>query len=1024
MTLSALCIRRPVFATVLSLVIILLGIISFDRLSIREYPAIDLPSVRVTSTYVGATADIIESQITSPMEDALSGIEGIKQISSITRDGTSEITMVFVLGRDAEDAAADVRDRVSRVRNRLPDDMDEPSIARVEADATPIYWLVVRSNRHSLAEITDYIDRTLRDPLQRIDGVAEAQIIGERRYAMRLWLDPQQMAARQIVPQDIITALQGQNRDLPGGRIESLQREFAIRPQSQLATSTDFARMIIRQDQDGLVRFGDIGRAAFGVEDARTITRYKGEAGVSVGIIRQSTANPLAISRAIRALLPDLQASLPDGMVIETSNDTSIFIEKSIDNVYRTIAEAILLVVLVIFLFLRSWRSVLIPLVTIPVSLIGVFAVMLGLGYSINTLTLLAMVLAIGLVVDDAIVVMEHIYSHIEKGMAPIEAAITGIREISFAVIAITLSLVAVYVPVAFLEGRTGRLFAEFALTLAGAVLISGFVALTLTPMMSARILRPITADHIAKKTTKPPKTDPILRALVGFCLHHRWFVAIFGVVLLGWIGLLYSGLKQELAPLEDRGIIFASAQAPEGASLDYTDSYVRQIEAIFSQIPEANRYFTAAGRPTVTQMSGFIGLNDWHDRSQSSKEIAQSLGRRLAEIPGLQAFPITPGPLGVRAFDKPVSLVILDNRPFAEIAASMTALMQAIGENKNLIGVDHDLKINTPQLQITLNRDRMAALGITPVDIGSALDIFYGNRTLSRINQGGEQYDVIARLSLDWRQAPDQLDQLFVRSPQNQQMVPLSSLVTIREIVAPRELNHFNRQRAVTLSANLAPGYPLGAALDYLEQTAAKILPASASLDYKGQSLEFREASAGLWLTFLLALGFIYLVLAAQFESFIDPLVVLATVPLSLVGALLALRLSGGTLNIYSQIGLITLIGLIAKNGILIVEFAHQLHSRGMAPITAITEATIARVRPILMTALSMILGCLPLAFADGAGAESRQAIGWTIIGGMTSGTLLTALIVPVLLSVTMRQKQNHPPEAGETKKSSNAVG
>lgn len=1001
MNLPEICIRRPVLAMVLSLILLLLGIISFDRLTIREYPAIDLPSVQVTTAYIGATADIVESQVTSPLEDSLAGITGIKQISSVTRDGNSNITLTFQLGRDADSAAADVRDRVARVRGRLPDNIDEPAIAKVEADAAPIYWLVVRSDRHSLAQITDLIDRSIRDRLQRIDGVAEAQIIGERRYAMRLWLDPLAMAARGITPQDLITALQTQNRDVPAGRVESTGREFSVRNNSDINDVRAFNRLILRQDDQGLVRMSDVGRAAIGVADERSVTRYKGEAGVAIGIIRQATSNPLAISRAVRALLPEIQRDLPDGMVIETSNDTSIFIERSIKNVYHAIAEAVLLVILVIFIFLRSWRSVLIPLVTIPVSLIGVFLVMMVLGYTINTLTLLAMVLAIGLVVDDAIVVMEHIYSHIERGMTPMAAAIKGISEISFAVLAITLSLVAVYVPVAFLEGRTGRLFSEFALTLAGAVMISGFVALTLTPMMSARLLR---ADHhqpgrLAQRFEAAFKAiEHGYGRLLEAALQRQGLILVIGLFVCIWIGGLLHGLKRELAPLEDRGVIFASAIAPEGATIDYTDTYVRQMEAIFKNLPEADRYFTAAGRPVVTQMAGFIGLTDWAARNRTSKQIAGQLATEFAKIPGLQAFPITPGPLGVRAFDKPVSLVILDDRPFAEIAASMDKFLIEISKNKNLIGVDHDLKINTPQFQISFDRDRMASLGLDPATVGSALDLFYGNRDVSRFKVAGEQYDVIPQADGQWRQDPRNLDQVFVRSPTSQNMIPLSSVVHVTETVAPRELNHFNRQRAVTLSANLAPGYALGQALDDLEQIARKILPATSSLDYKGQSLEYRESSAGLWVSFLLALGFIFLVLSAQFESFVDPLIVLVSVPSSLFGALLALKLTGGTVNIYSQIGLITLIGLIAKNGILIVEFANQLQHQGLSRAEAVRQAARARLRPILMTALSMILGCLPLAFAEGAGAESRQAIGWTIIGGMTSGTLLTGFIVPVL--------------------------
>jgi multidrug efflux pump len=1005
--LPELCIRRPVFATVLSLVLVLLGYIAYGRLTVREYPRIDEPVISVETRYTGASAQIMESEVTTPIEDALAGIEGVKLITSVSREESSQINIKFSLARDIESAAADVRDRVSRVRDVLPDDVDEPIIGKVEADSQPIIWLAFYSDRHSLADITDYVDRYVQDDLQRVPGVAEARIYGERRYAMRVWLDTAKLAGQGITPQDVETAIRAQNLEVPAGRIESDAREFTVRSETGLNRPEQFDDLIIANRGGYLVRLSDVGTTELGVETERVHTRYRGNPAIALGIVRQSIANPVEISQAVRARLPQIQDRLPPGMNIEVAYDSSVFIERSIASVYETIAEAVALVVLVILLFLRSWRSMLIPVVTIPVSLIASFFFMWLLGFSVNTLSLLAMVLAIGLVVDDAIVMLENIYRHIEDGMAPIPAALKGAREISFAVVAMTLTLAAVYVPIAFMQGRTGRLFTEFALTLAGAVLISGFVALTLTPMMCSRMLRHGAGEGpIGRWVGRGLDTlERGYRRALTWTLNHREVPVLVALFVAIGCWQVYGALRSELAPLEDRGAILGIMIAPEGATVDYTDAYAKQIEQIYAGVPDAERYFVATGFPTATQAFSFLGLKPWEERERSTTQVAASIGGPMFGVPGVLAFPITPASLGASPFGKPVEFVIRDSRDYDEIAKTVDAFLAELRKEPRLLALDTDLKINTPQLLVQVNRELVGDLGLDVATIGRTIETMVGGRTVTKFKRDGQQYDVIVQLRENERANPDDLTRVFVRTPAGD-MVPLSSLISIEEITAPRDLNHFNRTRAVKVTATLAPGYTLGEALSFMEATAAQVLPPSATVDYDGQSLEFRESSGELYVTFLLALGFIYLVLAAQFESFIDPLVILLTVPLSMLGALLALQLTGNTLNIYSQIGLVTLVGLITKHGILIVEFANQLQLRGMSKRDAVIEAATLRLRPILMTTGAMVLGAVPLAIAVGAGAESRHQLGWVIVGGLGLGSLLTVFIVPTAYTLIARTR------------------
>ena len=1019
MVLSDISIRRPVLATVMSLALMLIGIVSYQRLSVREYPKIDEPVVTVETTYKGASAEIIESQVTQILEDSLSGIEGIDVMSSISRAEKSQITLRFRLDRNVDTAASDVRDRVGRVRAQLPNEIDEPVIAKVEADAQPIIYLAFSSDRHSPLDVTDFADRYVKDRLQNLPGVAQVRIFGERRFAMRLWLDPQRMAAYRVTPQDVENALRKQNVEIPAGRVESKAREFTVVSETDLRTPEEFDRIILRDDGGYLVRLKDVGRAELGARDERVSARFNGRGAVAIGVVKQSTANPLDVSKAVNEALPKIRAALPDGMGVDVGYDSSVFIAKSIDAVFSTIFEAIVLVVLVIFVFLRSFRATLVPLVTIPVSLIGGFALMYAFGFSVNTLTLLSMVLAIGLVVDDAIVMLENIYRHIEEGGPPFQAALQGSKEIGFAVIAMTITLAAVYAPIGFMTGRTGRLFSEFALTLAGAVIVSGFVALTLSPMMCSKLLK-----HQTKHNALYNAIERLLngltngyRAILRLSLKARPLVLLVGAVVAGLSYTLFTGLKSELAPVEDRGTIVGIAIAPEGSTLDYTESYAKRMEDLFRQIPIVEKFFVVVGFPVVNQGISFVRLIDWDERDVKQQAITAQLFPKMFGIPGILAFVTNPPSLGQSPVDKPVNFVIQSSLPYDELQKMVDGLMAEARKFPGLTNLDTDLKLNKPELRITIDRDKAADLGVDVETVGRTLETLLGGRQVTRFKKEGKQYDVVVQVGDLDRRNPDDIASIYVRGTPTMAaeagvatsagaMISLANLVRIEERVAPKELNHFNKLRSVTITATLAPGTSLGEALGYLQAAANRVLPATAQTDYAGQSREFRESATGLYFVFILALAFIYLVLAAQFESFIDPFVIMLTVPLSMTGALAALHFTGGTMNVYSQIGLVTLVGLITKHGILIVEFANQLQREGVDIRKAVEEAAVLRLRPILMTTGAMVLGAVPLANAHGAGAESRQAIGAVIVGGMLLGTFLTLFVVPTVYSYIARKK------------------
>ena len=1010
MRLSELSIRRPVLASVMSLLIVLVGIVSFNQLSVREYPRIDEPLVTVNTRLTGASSEVIESQITKPLEDAIAGIDGVDILTSISRAEQSQITVRFKLSKPPEAAAADVRDRVGRVRARLPDAADEPQISKVEADAQPVIWLAFTSETMSPLEVTDIINRVVKPRLQTIPGVADIQVGGDRRYAMRVWLDPDRLAAYRVTVADVEDALRKQNLEVPAGRIESQQREFSVTTRTDLNTVSQFAEIALRQSAGYTVRLRDVARIEQAAASERSYVRLNGVPSISTGIIRNATANPLEVSDGVRAVMPLIQRDLPPQLTVIQANDNSVFIDRSIKSVYTTVAEAVALVALVVFVFLRTVRASIIPLVTIPVSLVGAFALMAAAGFTINTLTLLALVLAIGLVVDDAIVVLENIYRHIEEGLSPFQAAVKGAREIAFAVVAMTLTLAAVFAPLAFTPGRTGRLFAEFALTLAGAVIVSGFVALTLTPMMCSKLLR---------HNPKPNAFDRGMeRLLVGMTrgyghalnrlLDHRWIVLLVMLasgVASAW---LFSTAKSELSPMEDRGVIILPISAPEGSTLEYTRRYLDAVSNIAMRQPEFDRVFVflgGGGNSSVAQGTALLRTVDWTERTRTTQELARALQPHLSALPGVQAFPITPPSLGQGFRAQPINFVVVTNESYESLQRATQAIVAEMQKNPGFVQPDTDLRLNKPELLIEVDRDRAADLGVSVDQVARTVETMLGGRNVTRYKRGSDQYDVIVQTVAAGRATPDDIERLFVRG-RNDTMVPLSALVKVREGVAARELNHFNQRRSVTITANLAPNYALGEALNFMDATAARLLQPGYATELNGVSREFRASSGALGLVFVLALLFIFLVLAAQFESFVDPFIILLAVPLSMVGALGALQLSGGTLNVYSQIGLITLVGLITKHGILIVEFSNQLRQDGRSVRAAVTEAASLRLRPILMTTGAMVLGALPLALATGAGAESRQQIGWVIVGGMSLGTLLTIFVVPTVYTWFARQR------------------
>lgn len=1013
MILSEISVRRPVFATVLSLLLIAFGLLSFSGLPLRELPNIDPPVVSISTTYPGAAADVVQSRITEIIEDQVAGIEGIDTITSRSRDGASDVTIEFSLTRDIEAAANDVRDAVARVLDRLPDEVDAPQVSKADADADPVLWLNFSATGMDPMQLTEFANKVIIDQLSIIDGVSRVQIGGGQDYSMNIWLDRRAMAARGLAVVDVENALRAQNIELPAGRIESGQRDLTVRMNRAYQTADDFKGLVIKRGDDGYaIRLGDVARVELGSVNDKVQFRGNGVPQIGLGIVKQSTANTLDVARGVKAEIARLGQTLPDGMKLVVAFDSSIFVEESVNQVYHTLAEAMIIVVFVIFIFLGSLRAALIPAVTVPVCLIGAFIVLYAMGATINLLTLLALVLAIGLVVDDAIVVLENIQRRISTlGEPPRIAASRGTNQVAFAVMATTTVLIVVFVPIFFLSGNTGRLFSELAIAISGAIFFSGLVALTLTPMMCSLLLKPSEGRLADAVHRISHKVETAYGRALQTSIRRPWYAGIAAVAVLALTGFLFSFIPSELAPTEDRSGAMVQVQLQEGASFEETAAQMDKVEKVlmpYVDAGEASRIMIRApGSFGFTQdyNSGraMVMLAPWDQRDRTQDEITAEIQRKLsAAVPGARVFISGRGGLGQRG-GKPVGFV-LGGSDFAEIAAWRDRMIARASENPNLIQVDSDYRETKPQLVVTIDKQRAADLGVSTTDIGRTLETMLGARRVTTFLKDGEEYDVRMQAGQEDRRTTSDLTNVFVRSSQGV-LIPLSNLVTLKESAGPQSLNRFNRSRSITIDAGLAPGYTLGEALTYLEQIAAEELPPTARIDYQGQSREFKQSSAALYFTFALALIVVYLVLCAQFESFIHPIVILCTVPLAVFGAIFGLWLVGGSLNIYSQIGIVMLVGLAAKNGILIVEFANQLRDEGKSFDEAIIEAAKIRLRPIVMTSLATAAGAFPLVIASGAGANSRESIGIVIFAGMLMATAFTLFVIPTAYSVFARR-------------------
>ncbi len=1007
MILSDVSVTRPVLAAVMSLLLIAAGLVSFERLPLREYPDIDAPVVSIETLYPGAAANVVETRITELIEDRVAGVEGIRFIDSKSEDGRSVINVEFSISRDIDGAANDIRDRVSAVLDNLPDEADPPEIQKVDSNESVIMWLNLASDRMSVPELTDYASRYLVDRFSVLDGVARVRIGGGQVYAMRIWLDRRELAARNLTVADVEAALRAENLELPAGSIDSEERQFTVRVQRNFNSADDFAQLVLDRNDDGyLVRLGDVARVERNAAEDRLFFRGNGVPMVGIGIIKQSTANTLAVARAAKAEVQRINPTLPEGMAIEQSYDSSVFIDGAIKEVFKTLAIAIFLVILVIYLFLGGVRAMLVPAVTVPVSLVATFSVLLMLGFSINIFTLLALVLAIGLVVDDAIVVLENIHRRMEEyGESRLVAAYRGTRQVAFAVIATTVVLVAVFVPIAFLQGDVGRLFAEFALTMAAAVVFSSFVALSLSAMLASKILPAVERQgrvSILVDRSFQRVRSGYLKVLRG-ALRHAWIVAVVFIAILGASVWLLQAIPGEYAPKEDRGVFYLLVTGPEGASYQYIAEYMTEIETRMMPLVESGeisrllvRAPRAFGNFEIFNTGIVINvLSDWSTR-RSAWDIMDDVRKRLADLPGVRAFPVMRQGFGAR-IQKPVQFVI-GGGTYAELAEWRDILLEKIEENNpGLVGLDWDYKETKPQLRVVIDYDRAADLGVTVSSIGRTLETMLGSRRVTTYIDAGEEYDVIVEGERAGLRTPTNLNNLYVRAARSGQLIPLSNLVRLEEFADSISLNRYNRVRAITLQANLADGISLGDALSYLENLVDEHLPGQVIVDYKGQSQDFRFAGGSILFVMLLGTAVVFLVLAAQFESWLHPLVIMLTVPLAMAGALLGLYLTDQTLNVFSQIGLIMLIGLAAKNGILIVEFANQLRDAGQPFHDALFEAAGVRLRPIIMTGITTMAGSLPLLMSSGAGTETRVVIGTVIFSGVLAATLFTLFVVPV---------------------------
>ncbi len=1010
MKLSETAIRRPVLASMISAALVLFGVIGYTRLSVRELPDIDPPIISVSTFLPGANAQVVETAVTDVLEEELSTIQGLRTLSSSSAEENSQITLEFNLDRPVDVAAQDVRDKVSRVRGRLPVDVLEPVIAKQQADAQPFYWLALSSPNYDLMQLSDVADRLVKARLQSLAGVGSAGVYGERRYSMRVWVKPDELSARGLTVQDVEAAIVSRNVEIPAGRIESTRREFSVRSLGELKTPQEFGELVVASQGGQFVKLKDVAKVELGPEDTRSIFRWNGNPAVAIGVVRQSKANLIEVAQRIREALPGIQQTLPRGVKLESAYDGSVFVTHSINDARLTLLIAGILVVLIIFVFLRNIRATIIPGLAIPASIVATFAIMYFLGFSINNFTLLALTIAIGIVVDDAIIVLENAYRHQEElNEPPEEAAVKGTNEIGFAVIATTVALVAVFTPLAFLQGSTGRLFNEFGVAVAGSVVISGFVALTLTPMLCAKVLR-VPHEHGAIFKMFERGFNAIAEryaTLLRKALRHRGVVLFGTAVTIAVAVVLYRSLNEELIPDEDRGFFLVVATAPEGSSLEYSDGYVRQIEQIIGQTPDIAGYFTIIGGFAGGVNSAFIGviLKDWGERKTTVQQMVGGLFPQLFGIAGVRAFPYAPGALG---FSQPIQFVV-QNPEFARLGQAMDTLLTRVREIPGLVGVDTDLRINKPELRVSFDRDRAEDLGVPVRDVAAALQTFLGGRRVSTFTRNAKLYYVMVQLDPSQRTTPSDMSGIYLRG-RGGQLVQLSAVTRIEEGVGPRQVNHFNRVPAFTLSASLVPPFSQGEALDALDRLAREVLPPGSTTALAGDSREFRESGGALYFAFGVALLVVFMVLASQFESMIHPFTVLLAVPLAITGALATLFVAallgrpGGTINLYSQIGMILLIGLVTKNSILLVEYTNQLKARGLDTIAAVVEAGRIRLRPILMTSVATIMGAIPVMIGVGAGSTSRRPLGYAIVGGIFFSTILTLFVVPVAYTLLDR--------------------
>ncbi|MBI3886474.1 MAG: efflux RND transporter permease subunit [Opitutae bacterium] len=1005
MLLSDTSIRRPVVCLVAAIVIVLVGLIAFGKLPVREYPNTDSPVISVETGYPGASAEVVESKITEPLEKELSSIDGIRVMRSGSSEQRSNINIEFNLSRDISDAANDVRDRVSRARNRLPLEANEPQISKTDADANPILTVSFTSERYSRLELYDLADRLAVQRFQTVPGVGTITIRGPR-YAMRLWVDSDRLAAYNLTIADVERALRQQNVDIPGGRIESSAREFTVRVVGSMAEVSEFENLILAARGNYQVKFSDVGRVELGANDYRSLSFFKGKPAVSVQILRQSQSNLLELARGVKALIPIIRAELPAGVEMGVSYDTSVFVDRSVHEVYLTLLEASVLVVLTIFLFLRDWRATFIPLLAIPVSIIGTFAVMEAVGFTVNVLTLLALVLAVGLVVDDAIVVLENIYRRIEEGEGPIHAALSGARQVAFAVIATTLTLVAVFVPVALQSGQTGRLFFEFGLTLAVSVLVSAFVALTLTPMLCSRMLRARRADGQVRHGRFYRWTEPFFVKLnagyertLSASLRGKKSVLAVALLFAATGPLLYTQLQRELTPTEDRGVFISQFIPPVGSTPEYVAAYSGEMERMILKIPEVERTFHRTGGDGRAFI--FTTLVPWEVRRRKTQDLVAELRGTFRDITGGQAFPSSVRPFGQRGGGSGIALVLQGN-DFAQLQKLGDQVLDQMRQSGKFFQPRLDPSPSKPQLDVRIDRARAADLKVPVSDLATTLESLLGGKRVTQFQRGNQQYDVLVQVEDAKRATPSDLSRLYVKS-QDGNLVQLSNLVTYREGVVPESYPHFNRLRSVTVSGQMAAGLTLGDGVDFLKRQMGGILPVGYTYSWDGETRDFVESASDTYLLFGLALVFTFLILAAQFESWLHPVTIFTGVALAVSGGLVTLyctRYWGAAMtdNLYSRFGLIMLIGLVAKNGILIVEFANQLQLRGKSAFDAAYEAATQRFRPILMTAICTVFGAVPIAFASGAGAETRNPLGLVIVGGLSIATFMTLYVVPVV--------------------------